>query len=124
MKHDRPPDHQARLAALTDPRCSLLAEAGAGSGKTSIVAGRVAVLLASGVHPKNVAAITFTEFAASELHIRIERFVDALFRGEFRVISRSRSRGRYRLRSEPILIERRMLSTRSSAPRSTASRRY
>ena len=82
MKHDRLPDHQARLAALTDTGCSLLVEAGAGSGKTSIIAGRVAVLLASGVHPKNVAAITFTEFAASELQIRIERFVDALFRGE------------------------------------------
>jgi len=48
MKHDRLPDHQARLAALTDTGCSLLVEAGAGSGKTSIIAGRVAVLLASG----------------------------------------------------------------------------
>ena len=76
------PDHQARVTALTDTRRSLLVEAGAGSGKTSIIAGRVAVLLASGVHPKNVAAITFTEFAASELQIRIERFVDALSRGE------------------------------------------
>ena len=82
MKHDQLPDHQARIAALTDTGRSLLVEAGAGSGKTSIIAGRVAVLLASGVHPKNVAAITFTEFAASELQIRIERFVDALSRGE------------------------------------------
>jgi exodeoxyribonuclease-5 len=53
-------------------------EAGAGSGKTSLMAGRVAVLLASGVAPKHVAAITFTEFAASELSIRIDRFVQTL----------------------------------------------
>jgi ATP-dependent exoDNAse (exonuclease V) beta subunit len=56
----------------------LLVEAGAGSGKTSIMAGRVAVLLASGISPKHIAAITFTEFAASELLIRIDRFVQAL----------------------------------------------
>ena len=82
MKVDQLPDHQARITALTDTGRSLLVEAGAGSGKTSIIAGRVAVLLASGIHPKNIAAITFTEFAASELQIRIERFVNALSRGE------------------------------------------
>jgi exodeoxyribonuclease-5 len=45
------------------------------------MAGRVAVLLARGVEPKNIAAITFTEFAASELRIRIERFVNDLCKG-------------------------------------------
>jgi exodeoxyribonuclease-5 len=45
------------------------------------MAGRVAVLFAQGVEPKNVAAITFTEFAASELRIRIERFVNELSAG-------------------------------------------
>src|SRR5690349_10376522 len=40
-----------------------------------MMAGRVAVLLAEGVEPKRIAAITFTEFAASELRIRIEQFV-------------------------------------------------
>jgi exodeoxyribonuclease-5 len=44
---------------------SFLVEAGAGSGKTSIIAGRVAFLFAQGVEPKNLAAITFTEFAAA-----------------------------------------------------------
>lgn len=45
------------------------------------MAGRVAVLFAQGVEPKNVAAITFTEFAASELRIRIERFINELSAG-------------------------------------------
>jgi len=76
------PDQSARVAALTELQRSLLVEAGAGSGKTSIMAGRVAMLFARGVEPKRVAAITFTEFAASELLIRITRFIDKLAKGE------------------------------------------
>src|SRR5262249_34577442 len=72
------PDRTARTTALTGLDRSFLVEAGAGSGKTSIMAGRVAPLFAQGVEPKNVAAITFTEFAASELRIRIQRFVNEL----------------------------------------------
>jgi exodeoxyribonuclease-5 len=56
-------------------------EAGAGTGKTSLLAGRVALLLASGVHPRNVAAITFTELAASELLQRIQEYVRELVSG-------------------------------------------
>jgi len=78
----RLPDQSARIAALTELQSSLLVEAGAGSGKTSIMAGRVAMLFARGVEPKRVAAITFTEFAASELLIRITRFLDKLAKGE------------------------------------------
>ena len=76
------PDHNARFAALTDVNRSLLVEAGAGTGKTSLLAGRAAVLLSNGIEPKQVAAITFTEFAASELQQRIEHFVVALSNGE------------------------------------------
>jgi superfamily I DNA/RNA helicase len=43
------PDKAARTTALTDIDHSFLVEAGAGSGKTSIMAGRVAVLFARGV---------------------------------------------------------------------------
>ena len=68
------PDLTARMTALTAVNRTLLVEAGAGSGKTSVMAGRVAVLFAGGVEPKHIAAITFTEFAASELRLRIERF--------------------------------------------------
>jgi ATP-dependent helicase/nuclease subunit A len=75
------PDIAARRTALTALDRSLLVEAGAGSGKTSLMAGRVAFLLASGAAPKNIAAITFTEFAASELLIRVDGFVRALREG-------------------------------------------
>jgi ATP-dependent exoDNAse (exonuclease V) beta subunit len=72
------PDAPARLIALTDYDRTLLVEAGAGSGKTALMAGRVALLIASGVHPKEIVAITFTEAAASEILERVERFVQRL----------------------------------------------
>ena len=80
-KIEKLPDEESRRAALTDIERSFLVEAGAGSGKTSIMAGRVAVLLARGKEPKSIAAITFTEFAASQLRIRIESFVNGLCKG-------------------------------------------
>lgn len=79
---ERLPDASARLAALADHDRTLLVEAGAGSGKTALMAGRVALLLAAGVHPKGIVAITFTEAAASELLERIESFVQELLAGE------------------------------------------
>jgi superfamily I DNA/RNA helicase len=45
------PDQSARITALTEHERSLLVEAGAGSGKTSIMAGRVAMLFARASNP-------------------------------------------------------------------------
>jgi len=59
------PDAPARLRALTDHDSTLLIEAGAGSGKTALMAGRVALLVAAGTSPGDIVAITFTEAAAS-----------------------------------------------------------
>lgn len=75
-------DKVARKRALIDLDSTLLVEAAAGTGKTAIIAGRVTMLLAQGVAPKNIAAITFTEFAASELAARVQRYVADLLRGE------------------------------------------
>ncbi len=75
-------DAAARKMALTDRHRGLLVEAGAGTGKTAILAGRVALLLADGVAPHNVAAITFTELAAAELASRVREYVETLARGE------------------------------------------
>ena len=75
------PDAPARLTALTEHDRTFLVEAGAGSGKTALMAGRVALLLAAAIHPKDIVAITFTEAAASELLERIERFVRELLDG-------------------------------------------
>ena len=71
-------DDVARREAVAVRDRSFLVEAGAGSGKTAVLAGRIAMLLAGGVAPNSIAAVTFTEFAASELLIRVRAFVSAL----------------------------------------------
>jgi CRISPR-associated exonuclease Cas4 len=75
-------DHDNRRIAMTDFTSVLLIEAAAGTGKTSLMAGRIAVMLASGHEPGQIAAITFTELAASELARRIRETVDALLQDE------------------------------------------
>jgi CRISPR-associated exonuclease Cas4 len=75
-------DHDHRQRAMTDFTSVLLVEAAAGTGKTSLMAGRVAMMLASGYLPEDIAAITFTELAASQLASRIMEVVDALLAGE------------------------------------------
>jgi ATP-dependent exoDNAse (exonuclease V) beta subunit len=74
-------DERARRRALTDLGSTLLVEAAAGTGKTALMAGRVTMLLSDGVEPANIAAITFTELAASELSARVHSFVDELLAG-------------------------------------------
>ncbi|MBL8199772.1 MAG: UvrD-helicase domain-containing protein [Chromatiales bacterium] len=76
------PDDKARLRALTDHWSTLLVEAGAGSGKTALMAGRVVLLFAAGVAPRQIAAITFTELAAGQLFTRIAEFLDQVLAGE------------------------------------------
>jgi exodeoxyribonuclease-5 len=72
------PDAAARQRALLDYESTLLVEAGAGSGKTALMAGRVALMLTHGIQPRDIVAITFTEAAASELLERIQGFVASL----------------------------------------------
>lgn len=74
-------DSTDRRRALTILDQTQLVEAAAGTGKTSLLAGRVTMLLASGIAPRNIAAITFTELAAGELRGRVERFVNDLLSG-------------------------------------------
>ena len=65
---------------------SLLLEANAGSGKTSVLVERfVRSVLEDGVRPARILAITFTERAAGELRARVrERFVELGRRDEAR----------------------------------------
>jgi exodeoxyribonuclease-5 len=74
-------DEADRRIAMTGHGRSLLVEAGAGSGKTALMAGRIALLLADGIEPKHIAAVTFTELAASELLIRVRELVGQLSAG-------------------------------------------
>ena len=78
-------DDAARTQAVAVHGRSFLVEAGAGSGKTAVMAGRIAMLLAGGAEPGSIAAVTFTEFAASELLIRVRAFVSALTAGDIPV---------------------------------------
>ena len=74
-------DDLARRTAIAIHDRSILVEAGAGSGKTAVMAGRIAVMLADGIPPKSIAAVTFTELAASELLTRVREFVSDLAAG-------------------------------------------
>jgi DNA helicase-2/ATP-dependent DNA helicase PcrA len=53
----------------------LLVIAGAGSGKTSTLAHRVAHLVVNGADPRRVLLMTFSRRAASEMIRRVERII-------------------------------------------------
>jgi DNA helicase-2/ATP-dependent DNA helicase PcrA len=54
---------------------ALLVIAGAGSGKTAMLAHRVAALILAGADPKRIMLATFSRRAAAELNRRVERIV-------------------------------------------------
>ena len=63
-------DAQARALAV-DPHRNVALEASAGTGKTRVLVDRYVGLLAAGVKPRNILAITFTRKAAAEMRQRI-----------------------------------------------------
>jgi len=72
---DRDPDDPdaAARAFASDPAQNVVLEASAGTGKTSVLVARYVNLLARGVDPANILAITFTRKAAAEMRERIIR---------------------------------------------------
>jgi ATP-dependent helicase/nuclease subunit A len=63
-------DADARRLAV-DPRRNVALEASAGTGKTRVLVDRYVGLLAAGVKPRHILAITFTRKAAAEMRQRI-----------------------------------------------------
>ncbi|MBW3603728.1 MAG: UvrD-helicase domain-containing protein [Actinobacteria bacterium] len=67
------PDDAARRRVRDDLDRTLFVEAGAGSGKTRALVDRVEALIRSGVQMRTIAAITFTDKAATELRDRVRQ---------------------------------------------------
>ena len=65
-------DHEARERARRDHGTSLVLEAGAGTGKTTLLVDRIEALIRSGaVLLDQIAAVTFTENAATTMKLRL-----------------------------------------------------
>ena len=74
MSESSPPDQAARTSAMEDLGSTLFVEAGAGTGKTTMLVNRVVNLVTiKGAHMDQIAAITFTEAAAAELRDRLAK---------------------------------------------------
>jgi DNA helicase-2/ATP-dependent DNA helicase PcrA len=68
--------NEPQRAAVVHAGAPLLVVAGAGSGKTRVLARRIAWLISQrGAHPGSILAITFTNKAASEMRERVEGLV-------------------------------------------------
>ena len=76
LPEDRLPDAGARKAIREDLETNILVEAGAGSGKTTALVGRMVRLVVTGTaETREISAVTFTRKAAAELR---ERFHNEL----------------------------------------------
>ncbi|HEX6939662.1 MAG TPA: UvrD-helicase domain-containing protein [Longimicrobiales bacterium] len=76
-----PPDQAHRERILNDLDTNLLVEAGAGSGKTTAMVGRMVALVRTGrAKVEEIAAVTFTRKAAAELRERFQVALEKAYR--------------------------------------------
>jgi ATP-dependent helicase/nuclease subunit A len=75
-----PPDQPARDRIVAELDANLLVEAGAGSGKTTSMVGRMVELVRAGREVERIAAVTFTRKAAAELRERFQERLERAYR--------------------------------------------
>jgi ATP-dependent DNA helicase UvrD/PcrA len=69
--------NEKQLEAIQHVEGPMLVLAGAGSGKTRVVAHRICNLIDLGILPSDIIAVTFTNKAANEMSFRIKKMKDA-----------------------------------------------
>ncbi len=102
-----PVDQSAREAVRHQHQASFVLQAGAGTGKTTLLVDRIESLVRQGiVRLDEIAAVTFTELAATTMKLRLRERLERL-RADVRVASQERERAQAALD----VLERAQIST-------------